>query len=66
MTPDQEGLVLLPGKRLLITGVLTDDSIAWHTARIAQEQGAKIVLTALAGIRSRSGWRALSAARRWN
>ena len=38
-------MVLLEGKRLLITGVLTDDSIAWHTARVAQEQGASIVLT---------------------
>lgn len=37
--------MLLEGKRLLITGVLTDGSIAWHTARIAQEQGATIVLT---------------------
>jgi meromycolic acid enoyl-[acyl-carrier-protein] reductase len=37
--------VLLQGKRLVVTGVLTDDSIAWHTARIAQEQGAQIVLT---------------------
>jgi enoyl-[acyl-carrier protein] reductase I len=37
--------VLLEGKRLVITGVLTDDSIAWHTARIAQEQGASLVLT---------------------
>ena len=37
--------MLLAGKRLVITGVLTDDSIAWHTARIAQEQGAEIVLT---------------------
>ena len=36
---------MLSGKRLLITGVLTDDSIAWHTARVAQEQGAEIVLT---------------------
>ena len=45
MAPDQEGWVLLKDKRLLITGVLTDDSIAWHTARIAQEQGAEIVLT---------------------
>jgi enoyl-[acyl-carrier protein] reductase I len=35
----------LDGKRLVITGVLTDDSIAWHSARIAQEQGASIVLT---------------------
>jgi enoyl-[acyl-carrier protein] reductase I len=37
--------VLLEGKRLVITGVLTDGSIAWHTARVAQEQGAQIVLT---------------------
>lgn len=37
--------MLLEGKRFVITGVLTDDSIAWHTARIAQEEGAEIVLT---------------------
>lgn len=37
--------MLLEGKRLVITGVLTDDSIAWHSARIALEQGADIVLT---------------------
>lgn len=37
--------MLLDGKRLVITGVLTDDSIAWHTARVAQEQGAELVLT---------------------
>lgn len=37
--------MLLEGKKLLITGVLTDDSIAFHTARIAQEEGAEIVLT---------------------
>lgn len=37
--------MLLDGKRLLITGVLTDGSIAWHSARVAQEQGAEIVLT---------------------
>ena len=37
--------MLLEGKRLLVTGVLTDDSIAWHVARIAQEQGAEIVAT---------------------
>lgn len=37
--------MILEGKRLLITGVLTDDSIAWHTARVAQEQGAEVVLT---------------------
>lgn len=36
---------MLREKRLLITGVLTDDSIAWHTARVAQESGAEVVLT---------------------
>jgi meromycolic acid enoyl-[acyl-carrier protein] reductase len=36
---------LLDGKRLLITGVITDASIAFHVARAAQEQGAQIVLT---------------------
>ncbi|MFO8074740.1 MAG: enoyl-ACP reductase FabI [Actinomycetota bacterium] len=37
--------MLLDGKRLLITGVLTDASIAFHVARHAQEQGAEVVLT---------------------
>ncbi len=37
--------MLLENKRLVVTGVLTDDSIAWHTARIAQEEGAEIVVT---------------------
>jgi len=37
--------MLLENKKLLITGVLTDDSIAWHTARVAQEEGAEIVCT---------------------
>ena len=37
--------MLLRGKRLLITGVLTHGSIAWHTTKVAQEQGAEIVLT---------------------
>jgi enoyl-[acyl-carrier protein] reductase I len=37
--------MLLEGKKLVITGVLTDDSIAWHAARIAQEEGADIVAT---------------------
>src|SRR6058998_1910804 len=36
---------LLDGKRVLVTGVLTDDSLAFAAARIAQEQGAEIVLT---------------------
>ena len=37
--------MLLENKKLLITGILTDDSIAWHAARIAQEEGAEIVAT---------------------
>ena len=37
--------MLLKDKKLLITGVLTHGSIAWHTARTAQEQGAEVVLT---------------------
>ena len=37
--------MLLDGKKLLITGVLTDDSIAWHAARVAQEEGAEVVCT---------------------
>jgi enoyl ACP reductase len=37
--------VLLEGKKLLITGVLTDDSIAFAVARVAQEEGAEILLT---------------------
>ncbi|HUZ54957.1 MAG TPA: enoyl-ACP reductase FabI [Streptosporangiaceae bacterium] len=36
---------LLDGKRILITGILTDSSIAFHVARVAQEQGATVVLT---------------------
>lgn len=37
---------ILEGKRILITGVLTDASIAFHVARLAQLEGAQIVLTA--------------------
>ena len=36
---------LLEGKRLLVTGVLTDSSIAFHVARLAQQEGAQVVLT---------------------
>ncbi|MFM1917462.1 MAG: hypothetical protein RJB01_977 [Actinomycetota bacterium] len=36
---------ILEGKNILITGVLTDASIAFHIARLAQEQGANVVLT---------------------
>ncbi len=37
--------LLLDGKQILVTGVLTDSSIAFHVAKIAQEQGATVVLT---------------------
>jgi len=36
---------LLDGRRLLVTGVLTDRSIAFSVARRAQEEGAEVVLT---------------------
>ncbi|MER7760039.1 enoyl-ACP reductase FabI [Streptomyces sp. NPDC097619] len=37
---------ILDGKRILITGVLMESSIAFHTAKLAQEQGAEVILTA--------------------
>ena len=37
--------MLLEDKKLLVTGVVTRDSIAWHVARRAQESGAEVVLT---------------------
>ena len=37
--------MLLKDKNVLITGVLTDQSIAFHVAKMAQEQGANVVLT---------------------
>ena len=36
---------LLDGKRILVTGVLTDASLAFAVARLAQEEGAEIVLS---------------------
>src|SRR4051795_12442696 len=36
---------MLQGKRLLITGVVTRDSIAYHVAERAQSLGAEVVLT---------------------
>jgi enoyl-[acyl-carrier protein] reductase I len=36
---------IVDGKRLLVTGVITDASIAFAVARLAQEQGAEVVLT---------------------
>jgi meromycolic acid enoyl-[acyl-carrier-protein] reductase len=42
---------LLDGKRLLITGVITDASLAFHAAKVAQEQGAEVVLTGYGRLR---------------
>lgn len=36
---------ILEGRSILVTGVLTDQSIAFHVARLAQEEGAQVVLT---------------------
>ena len=36
---------ILDDKKLLITGVLTDASLAFSVARLAQEQGAEVILT---------------------
>jgi meromycolic acid enoyl-[acyl-carrier-protein] reductase len=39
------GMGLLDGKNIVITGVLTDASLAFGVAKLAQEEGAQIVLT---------------------
>jgi len=36
---------ILEGKRILVTGVLTESSIAYHVAKMAQLEGATVVLT---------------------
>jgi len=36
---------ILDGKRILVTGVLTDASLAFGTARLAIEEGAEVVLS---------------------
>lgn len=36
---------ILEGKNILVTGVLTEGSIAFDVARLAQEQGANVILT---------------------
>ncbi|MEL6984575.1 MAG: enoyl-ACP reductase FabI [Actinomycetota bacterium] len=38
-------MALLDGKKLLITGVLTNDSLAFGVAKLAQAEGAEVVLT---------------------
>lgn len=37
--------MILEGRNVLVTGVLTSHSIAWHVAKRAQEQGANVLLT---------------------
>ncbi len=36
---------ILEGRRILVTGVLTDDSLAFGAARLAQQEGAEVALT---------------------
>lgn len=43
--------MILAGKRLLLTGVITKDSIAFHVAEQAQREGAEIVLTSFGRVR---------------
>jgi len=43
---------ILAGKKILVTGVLTDASIAFHIARLAQEQGATVILSSYGRVMS--------------
>ena len=43
---------ILAGKRILVTGVLTDASIAFHIARLAQEEGATVILSSYGRVMS--------------
>ncbi|HUZ29807.1 MAG TPA: enoyl-ACP reductase FabI [Solirubrobacteraceae bacterium] len=43
--------MILAGKRLLITGVITKDSIAFHVAEQAQREGAQVILTSFGRVR---------------
>jgi enoyl-[acyl-carrier protein] reductase I len=43
--------VTLAGKRLLVTGVITKDSIAFHAAAQAQRDGAEVLLTSFGRVR---------------
>ena len=36
---------ILEGKKILVTGVLTEASIAFTAARLAQEEGAEVLLS---------------------
>jgi len=43
---------ILQDKNILVTGVLTDGSIAFHIAKIAQEQGANVLLSSYGRVMS--------------
>ena len=43
--------MILEGKRLLITGVITKDSIAYHAAEQAQREGAEVLLTSFGRVK---------------
>ena len=43
--------MILQGKRLLITGVITRESIAFHAAELAMREGASVVLTSFGRVR---------------
>jgi meromycolic acid enoyl-[acyl-carrier-protein] reductase len=43
--------MILSGKRLLITGVITKDSIAFHVAEQAQREGAEVLLTSFGRVK---------------
>ena len=43
---------ILAGKKILVTGVLTDASIAFHIARLAQEEGATVILSSYGRVMS--------------
>jgi enoyl-[acyl-carrier protein] reductase I len=43
--------VILAGKRLLITGVITKDSIGFHVAEQAQREGAEVLLTSFGRVK---------------
>lgn len=44
-------MTLLAGKRILVTGVLNDSSLAFSVAREAQQQGAEVVLSSFGRVR---------------
>ena len=43
--------MILAGKRLLLTGVITKDSIAFHAAEHAQNEGAEVILTSFGRVK---------------